>query len=360
MIAVRILVKLLTKTFLLDSDLPEFTANKPLDAAISSHRASFISLQSSLADAKREYYNPDIWRHAEGYDAIVSSLQRLSQHIGGLRSSCGLQFEVMKATDNKRRGYGTIDTEEESIPKIIKKKRVYNIKAGDQRRRMELELKQEHQSTKSLHNPNEGDAKEEGYFRPTNTHPKNGFYHIEQNQDEDAEGALVQFIKTVSPPMKSLAYTCKQTVMHLESRFTKSTTDTTPSFNLLRQNLAMAISLFEESQQLALTRMYRRKMRSDNKKNRRSENDLPIDPRELQSHLMKQFPAEDVFLVYFFVFCLLEFAKELMVLVESVKSVYKYDEEHRNKGGVWTWIKRYLVSPCKPQYHILLIFLPFY
>jgi hypothetical protein len=62
---------------------------------------------------------------------------------------------------------------------------------------------------------------------------------------------------------------------------------------------------------------------------------------------MNQFPAEDVFLVYFFVFCLLEFAKELMVLVECVQSVFEYDEEQRNKGGLWIWIKRYLISPCK-------------
>ncbi|KAI7892893.1 uncharacterized protein EV154DRAFT_461736 [Mucor mucedo] len=346
LIAVRILVKLLTKTFLLDSDLPEFTANEHLHTAINSHRTSFISLKASLADAKREYYNLDIWKHAEGYDSIVSSLQRLAQHIGGLRSSCGLQFEVMKATDNKKKGYGSIETSEENMPKIVKKKKVYNIKAGDQRKRMEYELKKEHRSTGSLHGSDEDDVEEEDQsLNATDKKPKDGYYHIEQDQNENEEGALVQFIKTVSPPMKSLAYTCKQTVVHLESRFTSSTTDKTPPFNLLRQNLAMAISLFEESQQLALTRMYRRKMKSGNKKKRRSEQSLPIDPQELQSHLMKQFPAEDVFLVYFFVFCLLEFAKELMVLVECVKSVYEYDEEQRNKGGIWTWIKRYLISP---------------
>ena len=89
--AIRILLKLLTKTFLLDTDLPEFTANENLQNAINSHRTSFTSLQSSLEDAKKEFYNLHIWQHAAEYDTIVSSLQRLAQHIGGLRSSCGLR-----------------------------------------------------------------------------------------------------------------------------------------------------------------------------------------------------------------------------------------------------------------------------
>lgn len=352
--AIRILLKLLTKTFLLDTDLPEFTANENLQAAINSHRTSFISLQSSLEDAKKEYYNLDIWKHSTGYDTIVSSLQRLAQHVGGLRSSCGLQFEVMKTTDGRKKGYGTIpQDDEQQRPNLVKKKKVYHVKATDQRKKMEYELKKEQTLSQSIHNTDEeddGDSYDDG-TKTTNKQPKDGYYYIEQQkeeeEEEEEEGALVQFIKTVRPPMKSLAYTCKQTIVHLQSRFTSSTTESTPSFNLLRQNLAMAMSLFEESQQLALTRMYRRKMRSSNKKKRRSNNREPIEPLELQSHLMNQFPAEDVFLVYFFVFCLLEFAKELMVLVECVQSVFEYDEEQRNKGGLWIWIKRYLISPCK-------------
>lgn len=342
--AIRILLKLLTKSFLLDSDLPEFTANEHLQTAINSHRTSFTSLQSSLADAKREYYNLHIWKHAEGYDTIVSSLQRLAQHVGGLRSSCGLQFEVVKSTDRKRNDdYGTIpkDTEDQK-PDIIKRKKVYHIKPNDQRKKMESEFKRELTHSQPLH--------EISVEAEDDVNPKGGYEHVEQEQsdhpEEEEEGALVQFIKTVRPPMKSLAYTCKQTIVHLQSRFTCSTTEKTPSFNLLRQNLAMAMSLFEESQQLALTRMYRRKMKNSVKKKSAYQRET-IDPLELQSHLMNQFPAEDVFLVYFFVFCLLEFAKELMVLVECVQTVYEYDEKERNKGGVWNWIKMYLISPCK-------------
>lgn len=352
--AIRILLKLLTKTFLLDTDLPEFTANENLQDAINSHRTSFTSLQSSLADAKREYYNLHIWKHAEGYDTIVSSLQRLAQHVGGLRSSCGLQFEAMRATDNKKKGYGSIAKQDDELQSSnnTRKKKVYHVKANDQRKKMENELKKEQTLLSQSVLGADNEEEEQEHIKATGTQPRNGYYHIEQQQEndeeEEEEGALVQFIKTVRPPMKSLAYTCKQTIVHLQSRFTKTTTETNPSFGLLRQNLAMAISLFAESQQLALTRMYRRKMRKSSKKKRRSKNNKePIEALELQSHLMNQFPAEDVFLVYFFVFCLLEFAKELMVLVECVQSVYGYDEEQRNQGGIWSWIKRHLISPCR-------------
>jgi hypothetical protein len=342
--AIKILLKLLTKTFLLDTDLPEFTANENLQNAINAHRTSFTSLKSSLEDAKKEYYNLHIWRHADGYDTIVSSLQRLAQHVGGLRSSCGLQFDVMKTSIDKhstKKDYGSIPSHDQQDDRCLKKKKVYHVKADDQRRKMEYELKKE----LTLSSQSVCDNDQDVYSSSSTKVPINGYYHIEQDQarNQKEEGPLVQFIKTVRPPMKSLAYTCKQTIIHLQSRFTGHTTDATPSFGLMRQNLAMAMSLFEESQQLALTRMYKRKMkRGTHHKHRNT-----INPEEMQSHLMTQFPAQDVFLVYFFVFCLLEFAKELMVLVECVQSVFEYDEEQRNKRGFWAAIKRYMITPCK-------------
>ncbi|GAN05837.1 conserved hypothetical protein [Mucor ambiguus] len=363
LMAIKILLKLLTKTFLLDTDLPEFTANENLQTAINSHRTSFTSLQASLADAKKEYYNLDIWRHAAGYDTIVSSLQRLAQHVGGLRSSCGLQFEVMRTSTNQEKKksthYGAIPQRKDKLDSNHgRKKKVYHVKATDQRKKLEYELKKEqtlstqsmleHSNRTSEDNEAEDEQCGRSLKKQTERQPSNGYYHIEQEEEEDShskkqkedeDGALVQFIKTVRPPMKSLAYTCKQTIVHLQSRFTNQTIDSTPSFGMMRQNLAMAMSLFEESQQLALTRMYRRKMKRMKLKN------ATINPEELQSHLMNQFPAEDVFLVYFFVFCLLEFAKELMVLVECVQSVFEYDEEQNKKSGFWQTLKRYLISP---------------
>ncbi|OBZ85235.1 Uncharacterized protein C26F1.08c [Choanephora cucurbitarum] len=339
LMAIRILLKLLTKTFLLDTDLPEFTANENLQNAINSHRTSFTSLQSSLEDAKKEFYNLHIWQHAAEYDTIVSSLQRLAQHIGGLRSSCGLQFEVMKTGDkNRPNAYGTFTQPQQgsSDSKSSKKKGVYHIKPTDQRKKLEYEMKREQTiSSQSIANRSNDFNETESNQKPMRP-SLSSYYDFDQPSGED--GALVQFIKTVRRPMKSLAFTCKQTIVHLQSRFTGQTTDRTPSFALLRQNLAMAMSIFEESQQLALTRMYQRKMKNASKKK------YTLDPKELQSHLMTQFPAEDVFLVYFFVFCLLEFAKELLVLVECVQSVFE-EEERKNDRSTWFYINKYLIQP---------------
>lgn len=324
----RILLKLLTKTFLLDADLPEFTANKTLETALKTHKASFTALKPALKDANLEFYNLEMQYHAKGYKTIVKSLERLAQHIGGLKSSCGLQVEVMQQTAAAPKvagGYGSIsvnsstssrkDNPVSASPTALSKE-TFNVKAGPQRKKMECELKRERQS-----------ATPADYFSmSTNEDPAATASHKK-------EGALVQFIRTVRSPMKSLAYTCKQTIVHLQARFTKKTTQTTPSFRLMRQNLASAIELFEASQHKALMRFYKRKFKKQQQKNLKSD--------ELHSLFLKQTQdaADDVFLVYFFVFCLLEFAKELMVLVESVQYVFEDMEESDQSEKVSSWVK---------------------
>ncbi|KAI8381006.1 Fusaric acid resistance protein-like-domain-containing protein [Radiomyces spectabilis] len=308
--SIRVLLKLLTKTFLLDADLPDFTANKSLENAINAHCSSFTALQTSFQDAKKEFFHLDMWRHSHEYETIIDSLQRLAQHVGGLRSSCGLQFELLN--DNKRK--------HRTMHKVTK---VWSVKADDQRRRLEQELRCD-QADSPTHDDNPAFHPSDNAKSPLNRSSRDYFSKMD---DSEKHSALGQFIRTVKPPMKSLAYTCKQTILHLQARFSGRTTPTTPSFSLLRQNLAMAIALFEESQHHALTRMFRRKM---------YQNAKGYLPGELHSQLMTQFPADDVYLVYFFVFCLLEFAKELMVLVESVQSVFE-PAMKSDKRGFWLW-----------------------
>lgn len=348
------MLKLLTKTFLLDADLPEFTANKTLETALITHRASFTALKPALKDANLEFYNLEMQYHAKGYKKIVESLERLAQHIGGLKSSCGLQVEVMQQTtiatpatssvNNKATAYGAITINKNSSITTLatentssSTREVFNLRAGPQRKKMEYELKKEKQQTRVL---------------PTTTTTTTtvsaavtaaDYFSMEADNKETAtassnskkEGALVQFIGTVRSPMKSLAYTCKQTIVHLQARFTKKTTNTTPTFRLMRQNLASAIELFEASQHKALMRFYKRRF----KKQQQRVNHLNSD--ELHSLFLKQKQtiADDIFLVYFFVFCLLEFAKELMILVESVQYVFEDMEESDQSGDIFPWIK---------------------
>ncbi|KAG9292181.1 hypothetical protein G9A89_023901 [Geosiphon pyriformis] len=260
----RLLLKLLTKTFLID-DI-HYT-DKSVQAAIASHRATFTSLEASLNEAKSEIFNRQMQRELELYREIVKSLQRLAQHLGGLRSCCGLQWEMLKEMDKNGDG----------IP----------LQEGGSQRR-----------------------------------PSGNFL---EEEDYGDLGVLLEFISHVGPHMKSLAYTCKQTMIYLQDQFGKNTSDydptlnNGPSFSLLQQNLQAALSLFETSQTRAVTRLYKKES-----------SDGHFDGR----------PNEEVFLIYFFVFNLQEFTRELerlVVLVGGINQTGKKESAKFRKGKWWQW-----------------------
>ena len=354
--SIRVLLKLLTKTFLLDADLPDFTANKQLENAIKSHRSSFVALRSSLKEAKLEFYSLDMWRHSDGYDRTVSSLQRLAQHISGLRSSCGLQFEAMQEHQQHQRGKASTAAAPTPIPSAtsqsqkqkmasskIEPEAPIHVKADERRRKMENELRREHSMVFYMDDDMLAETPSmERQVSATSALSNNGHYPLDSVPETpgiEGEGALVQFIRTIRPPMKSLAYTCKQTIIHIQAHFTGNITASTPSFELLKQNLTTALDVFEESEQRALMQLYRRK-RKHKRARQQSWQQLQqqLDPRQLHSHLMQQFPAEDVFLVYFFVFCMVEFTKELICLIEQVQTVF---ESNCDTMGFWSHCKEF-------------------
>ncbi|KAG2231732.1 hypothetical protein INT48_003587 [Thamnidium elegans] len=285
----KVLLKLLTKTFLLDDDLPEFTANNSLRTAIDSHRASFISLQKSLAEAKLEViWSDEIRGCTKEYDAVVKSMQRLAQSVGGLRSSCGLQFELLQEnTSRKSRG-----------PTKQKKTETWNIKADHHRRKLEGEMKRQRQQNQ---------VDEDPYMKLPN--------HTSHAHEEDA--TLIEFIHTIRQPLKSLAYTCKQTIIHLQVGFSNKPR-TGPADETLKNNLIKAIALFEVSQRQAVKRLNRHRRHH----------------HESETYA----PNEDVFLVYFFVFNMIEFARELICLVETVQALSKAKEKKRT---IWALVTQF-------------------
>lgn len=303
LVSYKVLLKLLTKTFLLDDDLPEFKANNSLKTAIDSHRASFTSLQKSLQEAKLEViWNRDIRGCTKEYDAVVKSMQHLAQSMGGLRSSCGLQFELLQQ-DNQSSGSSTGTTSPKRKNKAktpVKKakkrgnKETWNIRADHNRRKLEGEIKRQKNSCPH------SDGKEEDVMNLPNH---------QSRLNEEADGTLIEFIHTIRQPLKSLAYTCKQTILHLQNEFS-SRPHTGPGYEILKNNLIKAIALFEVSQRQAVKRLNRHRLK----------------------HLQKKesfVPREDVFLVYFFVFNMMEFARELIPLVESVRALSLAKEKKR-------------------------------
>ncbi|RIA95229.1 Fusaric acid resistance protein-like-domain-containing protein [Glomus cerebriforme] len=250
----RLLLKLLTKTFLID-DI-HYT-DKSVQSAIKSYEATFTSLRESLRQASYEIHNMNMQRQLGLYRKTIDSLQRLAQYLGSLRSCCGLQWEIINDDKNKN------------------------------------------------NNPTD-------YF--------DGYNQKQEESDDDDDdfvdlGNLLEIIRFVGPSMKSLAFTCKQTIIHLQDQFTKSTTtfSSAPSFSLLQQNLKSALELFEQSQTRSFTKLYRKKTDYDGR------------------------PNEEVFLTYFFVFNLQEFARELTELVDLVDHIQRLDaiEQHRIATRRW-------------------------
>ncbi|CAO3598186.1 unnamed protein product [Absidia cylindrospora] len=328
--SLRVLLKLLTKTFLLDTDLPDFKANEPLTKAIKTHNASFTALQSSLREARLEWW---WWLHWDDTDedvheCMVKSMQRLTLHIGGLRKSCGLQFDrIQQTTTATAEENDPTATAEENDPHVT-----YNIKADNHRRKFERTLKRERSMTPldiiTLNTTLNGNINSSTTATAKQPNHSNG------NDDDDG---LVVFLRTVGPPMKSLAFTCKQTMLHLQHHISPGSSNASPpSFVTLGRNLGLALDTFEQSQQKALLRLYRRhRRRSSTNANKttttttaaaattssttRRPSTLDPTPSALQTQLLAHLPADDLFLVYFFVFCLIAFAKELRVLMTCME-----------------------------------------
>jgi hypothetical protein len=143
----------------------------------------------------------------------------------------------------------------------------------------------------------------------------------------DPDGALVDFIHNVRQPMKALAFTCKRTIINLQSRFTNDNHQNGPSFARMRENLEKAITLFESSQKEAIFRMYQqRALRHDAAEQQATDN---------SDHISVLEQGEDVFLVYFFVFCLVEFARELAALVGLVEKLFTPAAAIRSSFSQW-------------------------
>ncbi|KAI8973011.1 Fusaric acid resistance protein-like-domain-containing protein [Pilobolus umbonatus] len=290
----RVLLKLLTKTFLLDDDLPEFKANRTLQTAIQAHQSSFTALQKSLAEAKLEtFWNTNMRGKHALYDSVIKSMQRLAQHMGGLRSSCGIQFEIMgsektkqykEMARKKRKMYSAFRQASNLFvpqkPAVVGETN-WNVRAGYRRRRFQEEIRRQKASDQLV---------------PSTSQPEAG-------------STLVDFIQTIRGPLKSLAFTCKQTLLHLQNSFSAQPAT---SLYLLRSNLQKAIVLFESSQNEAIQKLY-----------------------SSYNHSNGTLMGEDIFLVYFFVFNMTEFARELIVLVESVE---RLNEANKHKMGLITWI----------------------
>ncbi|KAK9766608.1 hypothetical protein K7432_004207 [Basidiobolus ranarum] len=279
----RLLLKNITKTFLLD---PNFDDKIDIQTAMQAHRQSFAALQTSLSEAQLEFFNWKVFYHLDRYNSVINSLNRLSQHLSSMSSGIAMQEDIVKRVKTRMSSFW---------PSVMSSD---TIKALD----------------------------------------------IESPLSPEQETTLAEFIRFVGPPLRSLAYAAKQTIMEIQSTFSNAnkmnfiddgTLAGAVDFALLQQNLHHALKIFEESQIQAVAQLYQQR---------------GIDGK----------PNENVFIVYFFVFSLQEFTKELIHLVGAVRELEEEQREaeiDKKKYGkiswwtrrMWKKIQRRRIKSRKPK-----------
>lgn len=97
-------LSMLTNTFLLEGGVHKKNHLEKMQRAVENHQSSFTSLQKNLAEARTEWFHRGGEYGVKGentgkraYEDAVDSLNRLGQHLNGLRSGTRLQYELTKA-----------------------------------------------------------------------------------------------------------------------------------------------------------------------------------------------------------------------------------------------------------------------
>jgi hypothetical protein len=377
LISFRLLLKLLTKTFLLESDTTPF-GSESVQKLIEAQVKSFSALAKSLEETQLEFPGPDIKK----YEACVKSLNTLAQYLNGLRSSCGLQYDMLKRDEHLK------------DPVSKPQSSTTAIGAGSNGA-----------GTGTGAEAGSGGKRALGFGMRMSSFSLIG--GMNQDQEQTASADLIEFLEHVGKPMKSLALTCKLTIEHLQDIFTSTdgdkkaalgqsnsrtrvsqshaarqsgyesgeifsdstydigtsnshpgvSTETfrkNPSLVLMQINLAKALDIFDKANSKALKRFYshQNKRRSGHYKRPfgmskpMSEpalhdlgfGSLPGSAQTMYSQqdaLVEKAPVgEQIFLVYFFVFNLMEFSKELSHLVSCVEELVDGDD------GLPMWIER--------------------
>ncbi|KAJ7213027.1 Fusaric acid resistance protein-like-domain-containing protein [Mycena pura] len=273
------LLGLLTNAFLLEEGLQQ-PSQERLMKAVANHQSSFTSLKKSLKETQSEWVAGGGVR-SSAYEDAVDSMNRLAQHLNGLRGSTRLQYDLAKA--------GVVG-----------------------------------RTKKGAHN--NGKLKAD---------------HVSVNADEMLEAAADMFgelVDDVGPPLRALSVrtACTSSLQRMRQSFVQSQRRSKrnalhePEFFELVEEIEGALAQFESTSNLAVLRLYRRSTASEQ----------PTDLRgSMYSEDMQTLSGADnehVFLVYFFIFTLQEFAGELVSLVDAMRRIYRLEHAQANRAHWWT------------------------
>lgn len=326
------LLRVLTKTFLLEDPSNFHFNGDRIKRAIDDHHDSFTSLKKNLEEAKLESLF-DLRMRGMGakYVEATDSLNRLAQHLTGLRSSCGLQHQIMAAQREKVR--------------IARERAETTPTAQD-----EDFATQDSAATRS---------KCPASSKLSTMFESESALHSSERANE--ANAFEDFISSVGPHMRSLVFSCCRTLRGLRSTFVArdagisaelkaaspanqdagdtgtwrdfagtSTRAYVPgtSFDGLHSDISKALRRFQHEQTVAIKRIYTMepKKLAQQLGDDASKSDVQNSDDAVKGLLQNKQGDEDVFLIFFFVFNLEEFAKELEVLVEALEEIRQAEE----------------------------------
>ncbi|KAF9237441.1 Fusaric acid resistance protein-like-domain-containing protein [Melanogaster broomeanus] len=266
---------MVTNTFLLEEPIRK-PSNEKMQKAVESHQSSFTSLKKSLAEARSEWFGildeRDSVLSRQAYGDAVDSLTRLAQHLSGLRSGTKLQYELTKA---------------QSEGKLV--------------------LQRSHDNAEDGHAP---------------SGMKGRTHYAVASHTDDLEEVLLRaaadmfgdLVDDIGPPLKALSNTCTSCLKKLREAFVNSR-DTqqcqmtqAQDFHKIIDGIDRALFTFESTSNHAVLRLYRR-------------SNFSSEPSR-DNPLMADTEQEHIFLIYFFMFTLQEFAGELVSLTDAMRRIY--------------------------------------
>ncbi|KAF8504112.1 Fusaric acid resistance protein-like-domain-containing protein [Gautieria morchelliformis] len=294
------LLQMLTRTFLLDPDF--HPKQSKLLRAVDAHQKSFTSLKRHLTEAHSEWLcspRPLVATSA-AYDDAVDCLNRLAQHLGGLRSGTRLQADLTRA---HRDG------------KLVLQRGVGNTK---------------------LFVPAGSKVKDWTPGTWNSRTPTKGKIAVDEDDEAMLSAAASMFgdlVDDLGPPMIALANTCTTTLKRMQGAFERHRNGDPMDlheFFQLSEDIERALYAFDRTSNHAVMRLYRRSDTTDR---------FSITSEDAVPTILANGDNETVFLVYFFIFTIQEFARELVLLVDAMGRIYALERRAAKRSNVWQWIK---------------------
>lgn len=290
-------LSMLTRTFLLEGEVHKRHHLEKMQQAVENHQSSFTSLKKSLSEARTEW----IYRGGEvnpsgentgkqAYGDAVDSLNRLGQHLNGLRSGTRLQYDLTKAgvvkVKNRKRG------KKSNLPAA------FDVPAEDDEEKAML------------------------------------------------KAAAVMFgdlVTDLGPPLKALSTACTSALTHLRVAFEQSQSQKKKKgmfqpgeFIELVDGIERALVRFESTSNHAVLRLYRKsEILIYSRPQSVASETLSVRGDDLDNSLLMGGDNEHVFLVYFFIFTLQEFSMEMISLIDAIGRIYNYEQARVNQEAWW-------------------------